>query len=91
MIASQQNTHEVTAKGLAIYNEKLKATLEPAHTNEYVAIHVDTGDFAVSKRRSEATRVMLSRYGTDGRLLAMKIGPEPEYGLAVRVFQTNPL
>ena len=34
---------DVTERGLAIYEARLKAFLEPDHLGEVVAIHVDTG------------------------------------------------
>ena len=82
-------TREIGRKGRAIYDEKLKAVLEPEHNNEFVVIHVDNGDYAVARRRWDATEVMHGRYGIDGRLLAMRIGQEPEYALASRVVATE--
>jgi len=49
MQVSKQTTSDVTDIGLAIYNDKLKAILEPDHNNEFVVIHVDTGDYAIGK------------------------------------------
>lgn len=87
MQVSEEMNSEIADKGQAIYNDRLRAILEPDHNNEYDVIHVDTGDYAVSRRISEATRVMTKRHGIDGRLLSIRIGPEPEYALAARYLQ----
>jgi hypothetical protein len=89
MLVSDETNSAVAAKGRAIYNDKLKSILEPGHNSEYVVIHVDSGDYTVSRRIAEATRAMIKRHGVDGRLLSMRIGPEPEYALAARLFASQ--
>jgi hypothetical protein len=84
-----EQVDDVAVKGIAIYNERLKTVLEPEHNNEYLVIRVDNGDYAIAKRRSDAGKIMRIRHGIDGRLLAMRIGPEPEYGLAARLFPNS--
>lgn len=76
---------ELGRLGLTYYDEKLKAILEPERNNEFVAIHVDSGDYEVAKTSGKATRAILERHPIDGRLVIRKIGPEPEYGLAARI------
>ena len=77
-------TSEVTDKGIAIYNDKLKCILEPDHNNEYVVIHVDTGDYVLG-RSFVAALTTIRRRREPGRLVGMKIGPEPDYALASRL------
>ena len=62
----------------SIYENRLKPLLEPAHNNEFVAIHVESGDYAVASNFRAAKRIMLGRHAVDGKLVVMKIGPEPE-------------
>src|SRR5205823_2745285 len=38
----------VSQRGLAIYESRLKKVLEPEHNGETVAIHVESGDYAVA-------------------------------------------
>jgi hypothetical protein len=49
MQITNQPLSELSVKGLTIYNDRLKALLEPEHNNEWVAIHVDTSDYATGK------------------------------------------
>lgn len=65
---------EVSRRGEAIYRERLQGTLEPEHNGEYVAIHVDTGDYALASRYGEAIRQMQERHPQS--LLAIRhVGP----------------
>jgi hypothetical protein len=43
------------------YEEKLKDKLEREHMGKAVAIHVDTGDYAVGKNHIDAFKLMPSR------------------------------
>jgi len=76
-----QPPDEVTRRGLAIYEERLRADLEPAHTGEVVAIHLDSGDYTVAASSPEAMRAM-RRIHPSGLLFLYAIGPSPDYGLA---------
>lgn len=70
-------------QGLAIYDETLKSVLEPTYNNQYVAIHVASGEHAVAKSSGDAMRAMRKRQ-PEGPLVIMQIGPEPEWSLAGR-------
>ncbi len=61
---------DLSRQGLAIYDAKLKALLEPAQNDQFVAIHVDTEDYAVGRSSSAATQALLKRHPIDGRLAA---------------------
>ncbi len=77
--------HEaLTNRGLSIYEEKLKEILEPEFDKKYVAIHVDTEDYAVADSSGDAMRAMRKRH-LEGRLVMRRIGREPEWGLAARI------
>lgn len=88
MLVSEETNREIGVKGRAIYDVKLKAILEPERNGEWVVIHVDTGDYAVARRHSEASKVMRERHEVDGRLLSMRIGPptDADTRLAGRLF-----
>lgn len=62
--------------GQKIYSETLKSVLEPAHDGEAVAIHVDSGDYAVADNHSAAARALLKRRQekSDGRIVTLTIG-----------------
>lgn len=91
MIVSEETEREITDKGLAIYNDELRAELERNHMGEWVVIHVDTGDYAVGRRRWDAAQILHGRHGLDGRLLARRIGPptESDFSLAERLNPTG--
>src|ERR1051326_8833991 len=78
VLASESYLEELALRAESIYENKLKAILEPMHNNEFVAIHVDTGDYAVATNFRDASRTLMDRHGVDGKLDVMKIGPEPE-------------
>ncbi len=75
---------DLSKRGLAIYEEKLKPVLEPQYNNHYVAIHVPTEDYAVGRYSGDAMREILTRHEVDGQFVIRRIGPEPEYGLIAR-------
>jgi hypothetical protein len=79
---------EVTQRGRAIYESKLKAVLEPQHNNQFVAIHLDSGEYAVADSTGNAMRAIRKTL-PQGRLYLTKIGSEPEYGLAARILMAD--
>jgi hypothetical protein len=79
-----QPLDDVTRRGLTIYQERLQAILEPDHTGEVVAIHIDTGDHTVAPSSPEALRAM-RRIHPAGLLFLYTIGPCEDYGLARRM------
>jgi hypothetical protein len=85
---SEQASGELFQRGIALYAQ-LKSQLEPAYNNQFVAIHVDTADYALGSTSGAATRAIRQRYAWDGRLIVMKIGMEPELGLAARVLASE--
>ena len=68
-------------QGRAIYEARLKSLLEPEHSGEAVAVHVDTGDYAVAKSHSDAARALLARHEPDGRIVTLTIGPPTDADL----------
>lgn len=89
LIATIDEEHDVLfQQGLAIYDEILKPVLEPAYNNQYVAIHVASGEYAVAKSSGDSMRAMRKRQ-PEGPLVVMQIGPEPEWGLAGRLLASQ--
>lgn len=79
-----QPIDDVTQRGLAIYRDRLQAVLEPEHADEVVAIHLDSGDYAVADSSPEALRAM-RRVHPSGLLFLYTIGPASDVGLARRM------
>jgi len=82
IMPTEEERAEISERGQAFY-AKLQPGLEPENDRQYVAIHVDTGDYAVAKTSAAATRKLHQRH-PPGRAYIRKIGGEPEYGLAAR-------
>ena len=78
-----QPLSDVVERGLAIY-ARLKTLLEPEHLGEVVAIHVDTGEYAVAASSPDALRAM-RRLQPSGLLFLYTIGPAEDLGLARRM------
>ena len=81
---------ELTRRGLAIYDTKLKAKLEPDFDGRFVAIEPDTEAYAVADSSGNAMRAMHKTHPMKPVLL-MKIGPEPETELAIRILGAEAL
>src|SRR5437763_835388 len=75
----------LSRRGLAIYESRLKPLLEPVHNGETVAIHIESGDYAVAPARGQAMRAA-RRIHSKGPLVLMTVGPQPDYSLAARLF-----
>ncbi len=89
LTATTDEEHDVLfQQGLAIYDEILKPILEPIYNNQYVAVHVGSGEHAVAKSSGDAMRAMRKRQ-PEGPLVIMQIGPEPEWGLAGRLLASQ--
>ncbi len=84
-LVSEAALQELARRGQAIYEGQLRARLEPEHSGHFVAIHVDSEDYAVSHSSAQATRDLQKRRPLDGRLYVRKIGSEPEWRLAARL------
>lgn len=88
-LVSDAAREDIFQRGQALYIAQLKSLLEPNYSRSFVAIHVDTGEYAVARSSSEAVRAMRRRYPADGRLYVRRVGDEPEYGLAARILTSD--
>ncbi len=84
VIPTEEDMAELSTRGQAVYEAK-RPLLEPEFNNQYVVIHVDTGEHVIGKTFNAAHREMLKRRPLDGRLYGRRIGDEVEYGLATRL------
>ena len=81
---------ELSRRGLAFYEEKLRAVLEPEHNGKVVAIHVDSGDYEVAGNSPEALRAMHARH-PDSPVVIRAVGPEFRHGLVARMLASQML
>jgi hypothetical protein len=75
-------------QGRVIYEGRLKLLLEPEWSGKAVAIHVDTGDYAVGENHSDAARTLLARHEPDGRIVTLTIGPPTDADLRLAARMT---
>ena len=83
-VPTEEEMERLSAKGRAIYDEKLKPVLEPEHNGQVVAIHLDTGDYAVAKNSPSATKAIRARHPS-GLLMVTDIGPARMDSLTLRM------
>lgn len=80
-MASAQMTDEdldlLAERGGALYNERLKQLLEPEHNGQWVAIHLDSGEYGLGKNSPSALRALRAKQPT-GFVVTMLVGPERE-------------
>jgi len=76
----------IEERGQAIYDERLKAILEPAHNGQAVAIHLNSGDYAIHRNWARAMRELRQQH-PEGEVYALFIGPPTpaEMALAGRI------
>lgn len=65
---------EIIERGQAIYNETLQPILEPEHNGQAVAIHVDSGDYAIARNGTRARHLLRERH-PEGLTYSQYIGP----------------
>jgi hypothetical protein len=83
-IPSQEEMEQLSARGHAIYDNTLKAILEPQYNGQEVAIHLDTGDYEVAKNSPHARRALRARR-PEGLIMTTNIGPAKMDGLTLRM------
>lgn len=79
------SSDDVVELGRRLYADDIRRQVNGVHDGEFVAIHVDTGDFAVGRTATSAIREIRTRRPADGRVFIRRIGDEPEYELAARI------
>ena len=70
---TESDVNEFVHRAETIYASRLRAILEPAHLDEFVAIEPESGDYFLGKTLNEATRA--ARQAHPDRLThAMRVG-----------------
>ncbi len=69
---------DVARRGLAIYEEKLRAILEPEQNGKAVAINVETGEYVVADDLPDARRLLREKYPPRTISMSRIIGPETD-------------
>jgi hypothetical protein len=76
---------EVMRLGSKIYENRIRQVVEPDAHGQFVAIHVDSGEYAVARTSSSAIRAIRATHPPDGRIFLRRISDEPDYGLSMRI------
>lgn len=87
-LLSEEELSAQSQRALAIYTEKLKPVLEPAQNGSTVAIHLDTGDYAVAATSPGARQTLRARH-PNGPIATMTVGPETNFQLAYRILASQ--
>ncbi len=74
----------LSQRTLKLCQDTLKGKLEPSEEGKGIAIHPDSGDYVAAQNPTYASRAMRLRHPADS-FITMRIGPSPDYALAVRV------
>lgn len=61
MSSSLKWAEEIGRKGEALYQERIKALVDPLHYGKFVVIDVETGDYEIGKRMKDASKVLRKR------------------------------
>jgi hypothetical protein len=82
--AWETELHRLSELGFALYNERLKGILEPEHNGQTVAIHLESGDYAVAANSPAALRTVRGRQPS-GKVMTMTVGPEKPHPALDRI------
>lgn len=79
---------EVETRGETIYEQRIRAEVEPEHKGEFLVIDIETGEYEVDQSDLAATKRALVRR-PDAVLYGLRIGYPTAYRLGGR-FATEP-
>lgn len=85
---SQEEMDRIGNAGEAIYQERIKALVEPDCDGQVVAIHLESGDYEVARTSSAAWKA-LRRRQPDGPYFLRDIGIAPWDDLSMRMAATE--
>lgn len=88
-LLTEEEMNRICDEGELIYEERLKASLEPDHDGKVVAIHLASGNYEVGRTSSEAGRALRMRC-PDGPYYYRDIGIAPWDELSMRMAATHP-
>jgi hypothetical protein len=89
-IERDEELEEVSRIGEAIYNERLRSFLEPQYNGQYVAVHLDTGDYEVGRGTSKPHFALRARH-PDGMIMVRFIGIATDEDVPDRILEHDRL
>lgn len=85
---SEEELDRIGHAGEAIYQERLKAILEPAYDGQVVALHLESGDYELARTSSAAWKALRARQ-PEGPYFLRDIGISPWDELSMRMAATE--
>ncbi len=73
-LLNENELDEVTRRAVAFYDARLKSALEPEQNGQIVAVHLETGDYAVAENGPLARRALRERQ-PHGMIATILVGP----------------
>lgn len=64
---------EIAARGQAIYEQQIRAQVEPTHTGKFLMIDIETGDYELDEDRAAASRRAHARH-PGGAFYGIRVG-----------------
>ena len=77
------NDDDVVERGRTLYEERLRATIEPGNTGKFLVIDVDTGEYELDANDLVASKRARVRFPS-ARLFMMRVGHPAAYRLGGR-------
>lgn len=87
-LPSDEEMNRISEAGRAIYDDKLKATLEPEHNGKVVAIHLDSEDYELARNSPTASKALRARRPT-GLIYVTDVGPARMDSLTYRMLANH--
>ncbi len=73
MQSVNRGAEEIAARGRAIYDEKIRAVVEPAHRGEFVILDIETGNFEIDRDEVAAIKRAMDKY-PGARFYIVRVG-----------------
>ena len=83
MAKANYSPEETAARSEAIYLQRIRATVEPAHRGEFLVVDIETGDYEIGPDDLAATKRALAHH-PDAVLYGLRIGSPTAYRLGGR-------
>ena len=62
MSIDRNDIEEMAERGRKLYEERIKALIEPGHYGKFVVIDLETGDYEIDKRHISAIKKLRQRH-----------------------------
>ncbi len=83
MAHARYTNDEIVRRGEELYQERVRAQVEPEHTGKYLVLDIETGDYEIAPTAIEAIQRMKARHA-DPALYILRVGHQAAYRLGGR-------